>query len=94
MNYNSIIEEVAESLDLPIDFVDKTYRAYWKAIKQHVTSIELKKDMSEEEFGKLQPNVNIPSIGKLYVTFDRYKKLRRQTEIINEKIKNKKNAQN
>ena len=42
----------------------------------------------------LQPNLNIPSIGKLYVTFDKYKRVRKQDEIINEKLKEKKNAQN
>lgn len=94
MTYNEIIAEVAESLDLPFKFVDKTYRAYWKAILEHISSMPLKTEMTEEEFNMLQPNVNIPSIGKLYVTFDKYKRVRKQDEIINEKLKAKKDAQN
>jgi hypothetical protein len=36
----------------------------------------LKEDLTDEEFLKLQPNVNIPSIGKLYVTPERYRRLK------------------
>jgi hypothetical protein len=36
----------------------------------------LKEDLSDEEFLKLRPNVNIPSIGKFYVTLERYRKVK------------------
>lgn len=76
MTYKEIISEVAESLGLDKKLVDKTYRAYWKTIKKYVTELPLKEDMSKEDFLKLRPNVNIPSLGKLYVTFKRYNYLR------------------
>lgn len=47
-----------------------------EAIKEHIEALPLKEDMSEEEFVRMQPNVNIPSLGKLNVTFERYKALR------------------
>jgi hypothetical protein len=47
--------------------------------------------LSDEEFMKLQPNVNIPSIGKLYITLDRYKRMKKSYKII-EEIKAKKDA--
>lgn len=73
MTYNEIIDKVAGDLNLPKRVVDKTYRAYWRAIREHITALPLKEDLSDEEFSKLQTNVNIPSIGKLYVTLDRYR---------------------
>ena len=80
MNYNEIISEVAEKLSITKETVNKVYRAYWKVVREHITSLPLKKDLSDEEFNELQPNVNIPSIGKLYVTLDRYKKMKKMQE--------------
>ena len=74
MTYDEIIATVAGELGLPKGLVDKTYRAYWRVVREHITSLPLKKDLTDEEFLKLQPNVNIPSIGKLNVTLDRYQR--------------------
>ena len=75
--YEEIVKEVASSTGIPEKIVDKTYKAYWRAIKEYITSLPLKEQLSEEEFSKLRPNVNIPSIGKLYVNPDRYQKSRK-----------------
>lgn len=83
MNYTEIVSKVSKELGLPERLVDKTYRAYWRSIKEHITSLPLKDNLSEEEFLKLQPNVNIPSIGKLYVTPDRYRRMKKMYEIKN-----------
>ena len=71
-SYNSVVKEAATVLNLPEGLVGKTYRAYWRAIKEYVSSLPLKEDLSDEEFSRLRPNVNIPSIGKLHVTPERY----------------------
>ena len=89
MSYTEIISKVSEKTGLPERLVDRTYRAYWRAIKEHITSLPLKSDLTEEEFLKLQPNVNIPSIGKLHVTLDRYKKMKKMYEIKNQLKQNK-----
>ena len=81
MTYDEIISKVASESGLPIAFVNKVYKAYWRAIKEHISSIPLKKELTDEEFMRLQPNVNIPSIGKLHVTLDRYKKKRKEYKI-------------
>ena len=65
MTYDEIVLEVSERLGLSKELVNKKYKAYWKSVKEHITSMPLKKDLSDEEFMKLQPNVNIPSLGKL-----------------------------
>ena len=72
MLYNDVVTKVAESTGLSKKIVDRTYRAFWKAIRQHIVALPLKEDLTDEEFLQLKPNVNIPSIGKLNVTIDRY----------------------
>lgn len=76
MTYDEIVAQVAESTGLTPRFVDRVYKGYWKAIRSHITSLPLKEELTDEEFLALKPNVNIPSIGKLYVTLDRYKKVK------------------
>ena len=71
MNYPDIINKVSEELNLPKEIVDKTYRAYWFFIKQHIQSLPLKENINEEDFAKLQTNFNVPSLGKLCVTWNR-----------------------
>lgn len=89
MEYEDIVSRVADSMGLSKKLVDRTYKAYWKAVKEYITTLPLKQDLSDEEFLKLRPNVNIPSIGKLYVTLDRYKTIKKKHFEI-EKLKNKK----
>lgn len=88
MTYREIISRVAEETGLPRKFVDRVYKCYWKAIRAHITSLPLKEDLTDEEFLKLQPNVNIPSIGKLYVTLDRYHNMKKSYQINLEKYGN------
>lgn len=76
MQYEEMVAKVAETMGLSKRLVDKTYRAYWKSVREYIKSRPLKEDLTEEEFLKIRPNVNIPSIGKLYVTWDRYKYIR------------------
>jgi len=33
MSYSDIVKKVSEELNLPIEIVDKTYKAYWFCIK-------------------------------------------------------------
>lgn len=76
MTYQEIIDKVAADLGLSKTFVRKVYTAYWKTIREYVSALPLKEELSDEEFLKLRPNVNIPSLGKLYVTLDRYHRVR------------------
>jgi len=85
MTYDEIISKVAESTGYSKKLVDRTYKAYWRAIRDYVTAMPFKQDLTDEEFLALRPNVNIPSIGKLYVSLNKYKRLKRQGEILKEK---------
>ena len=86
MTYDEIISKVAHDLQLPREFTDRVYRGYWKAIREYIVNLPLKEDLTDEEFLKLRPNINIPSIGKLYITLDRYKRMKKMYKIKTEYI--------
>ena len=83
MTYEQIIESVTNELQLPVDLVRKTYKAYWQFIRDTIQQLPLKDDISEEEFKKIKTNFNIPSLGKLYCTRDRYLRVKKRFEYIN-----------
>lgn len=80
MMYEDIISDAAHHLGYPKKFVDKVYRAYWRSVREYVSSLPLKQDLSDEEFLQLRPNVNVPSIGKLHVTLERYHGMKKRIE--------------
>lgn len=91
--YEQAVAEVAENLSLPKRIVDRAYRSYWRAVRKHISSLPLKDNLTDEEFAQLQPNVNIPSIGKLYVTAEKYRWLKDRFEDIKQYRENKENAE-
>lgn len=74
MTYEEAVAEIAKSLGLSVTLVDRIYKAYWKAIREHISSLPLKEDLTDEEFLSYKANVNVPSLGKFHVTLDEYKK--------------------
>lgn len=71
-----ILQKVANNLNLSEDLVRNTYYAYWLYIKNSIQELPLKDDLSEEDFNKLRLNFNIPSLGKLNCTYNKYFKLK------------------
>ena len=59
-----------------------TYKAYWKFIRDSIQNLPLKEDLSDEEFSKLSTNYNIPSLGKLSCTIDKYKGVKKKFQYI------------
>lgn len=76
MTYWEIVNKVSGDIGLSPDTVDKTYKAFWKYIRDTIQELPLKEDISEEEFLMLRPNFNIPSLGKLTCTYKRYSGVR------------------
>jgi hypothetical protein len=82
MNLQEIIYKVSEELNLPEELVEKTYRGYWYSIRSMIIDLPLKDIKTEEEFNKLKPNFNIPSLGKLNITWERFQGLQKRFEYI------------
>ena len=82
MNYNNLVTQVSEELNLPSRVVDKVYKSYWKFIRSTIQELPLKEELNEEEFQKLHTNFNIPSLGKLSCTYDRVKRVKERYKYI------------
>lgn len=77
-----IILDVSRNLDISPDVIEKVYKAYWSFIKETIQALPLKDNLSEEEFSTLKTNFNVPSLGKLYVTWNRFVGCKKRYELI------------
>lgn len=78
MNYQEILNRVSRDIGLPYEVVKEAYESYWRFIRETIKSLPFKDDLSEEEFNRLSTNFNIPSIGKLNCTYERYIKMKKR----------------
>lgn len=88
MKYSDIINKVSEELNLSREIVENTYKAYWNFIRVTIEELPLKTKISQEKYEKLRTNINIPSLGKLNCTYNRYIGICNRFNIIN-KIRQK-----
>ena len=72
MKYSDIISKVSEELNIPRELVENTYKAYWNFIRVTIEELPLKTELTQDEYMNLRTNINIPSIGKLNCTYNRY----------------------
>ena len=87
--FQEVIEKVSIEKGLPKEVVLVAYRSYWEFIKKTIQELNLKEDITEEEFNQLRTNFNIPSIGKLYITWDKLIKVKKRRLYL-QKIKEEK----
>ena len=87
MTFKQIIKQVAKELNLPEDLVRNTYKSYWKVIKQIIERNNIKSNdnliFTSDEFNNNVININVPSIGKLNCTYDKYLKTTNRFNLIN-----------
>lgn len=93
MTYEDIINKVSGDINLPPDIVDKTYKAFWKYIRDYIQNLPLKEDISEESFNKIKTNFNIPSLGKLTCTYKRYSGVKQKFNYIKKLRENYENTE-
>lgn len=82
-----LYKQISEELKIPEEVVKKAYISFWEFIKYKIEDLPLKENLSEEEFNRLRTNFNIPSLGKLCCTYDRFAAMKSNFEII-KKLKN------
>lgn len=72
MIQSKIINKVSSNLNIPADIVSFYYKMYWLFIRDYIQSLPLKGCLNIDDFIKLRTNFNIPSLGKLHITLDRF----------------------
>lgn len=82
MKYPSILEELSKELDVPTEVVDAAYKSFYSFIRETISGLPLKEDLTEEEFNQLKTNFNIPALGKLHCTYERYLGMKEQKKYI------------
>lgn len=92
MTYQEIVTELSEELEIPEEVVDTAYKSFFEFIRETIVSLPLKDELSEEDFNKLRTNFNIPSLGKLHCTYERYRRMKERMNYI-KKIKDTYEAQ-
>ena len=88
MKYSDIISKVSEELNVPRELVENTYKAYWNFIRVTIEKLPLKTELTQLEYMNLRTSINIPSLGKLYVTWNRLIGCKKRFEIIKKLRKN------
>ena len=80
-----IVTKAAKLLGLPTDYVWEVYKTYWAFVRNYISNLELKENITKEEFSKLKTSINIPSLGKFYIDWDYLQAKKKE----NERHKNK-----
>jgi len=92
--YKEIVSKVANSLQLPFEVVDKTYRAFWLFVRTSISELPLKSELTEEEFNALNTSINVPSLGKFSCDWQRYQGIKKRYEYIKKLKENDSNKEN
>lgn len=88
--YKEIYEQVAKELGLSYKEVEEAYKSYYHFIVKTIKEMDLnnRETMSKEEFNSFQKSFNLPSLGKLYASYDKYAGLKRMNKYYKENIEN------
>lgn len=74
------IEKLANEMNLPAEVVKEAYTSSWRFIKETISELPLKDSLTEEQFKELRTNFNLPSLGKFYVTYEGFKRIKDKYE--------------
>lgn len=87
MKYSDIIKQVSKELNISEEVVGEAYKSFFTFIRESISNLPLKEDLSEEEFNKLRTNFNIPALGKLHCTYDRYTGVKKKKKFLENECK-------
>lgn len=94
MQLKKAILNVSGEMGIPEEVVKAAYVSQWKFIKEHIEALPLKgRPISKEEFEKFRTNFNVPSLGKMSCTYDRYLTVKKGYEAI-KKLKDVQDKEN
>ena len=89
-----IVKLVSIESKIPEATVEVAYRLYWQFIKDSLEAIPIRDIQSQEEFDKYRTSINLPSLGKMFITFDKVQKQRRRYEYLVKLFNNKEGEEN
>ena len=92
MTLEEIIKKVSEEVGLPYDVCHKAYMAAWRFILTKAQELPINEDLTLEEFKRLRPNFNMPSLGKMHITEEEFLKKSKKLRII-KSFKEKRDAE-
>lgn len=78
MRTDDAIRQVSKELNIPYEVCRKAYMSAWKFIYRNAETPVLSIDTPVEEFRRCRMNFNIPSLGKLNITEDKFNKINRK----------------
>lgn len=85
-----LIHKIGLEFNLRDDHVRKIISSPYKFTREKITALDIKEDLTEEEFNELKTNFRYPYIGKLYTNFKICEKIKKQKYNLKEKWENKK----
>jgi hypothetical protein len=80
MTAKELAYKAAIELNLPPKYVWEVYKSYWIFIRNHISSLQLKDIKDENGFNVLKTNINVPSLGKFHIEWDRIQNKRKENE--------------
>lgn len=87
MKYKDILKKLSLEMNLEEEVIDTAYKSFFEFIRETIAALPLKEDLTEEEFSKLKTNFNIPALGKLHCTYERYLNKKKQYKYGNKENK-------
>ena len=84
-----IIRLVAIETNQPEAKIEVIYRTYWKFIRDTFENIDIESILTKEDFDKLHTSINLPSLGKMSITWEKIEKYRRRKMYLDNMFKEK-----
>jgi len=70
---NLLIHRLSLKHNIPTNVLKRIINSPYKFTKEKITELDIKEDITEEEFNKLKTNFNYLHLGKLYTSFEIFK---------------------